>query len=53
VYEASNYENNWDGSTQSNFTLGGDDLPTATYYYVFDTKDENVGVFTGYIYLQR
>jgi gliding motility-associated-like protein len=53
VYEASNYQNNWDGSTQSNFTLGGDDLPTATYYYVFDTKDENVGVFTGYIYLQR
>jgi gliding motility-associated-like protein len=53
VYEASNYENNWDGSTQSNFTLGGDDLPTATYYYVFDTKDESVGVLKGYIYLQR
>jgi gliding motility-associated-like protein len=53
VYETSNYQNDWDGSTQSKFTIGGDDLPTATYYYVFDTNDLNIGVKTGYIYLQR
>jgi gliding motility-associated-like protein len=53
VYEASNYQNNWDGKTQSTFTISGNDLPTATYYYLFDTKDEIKGIITGYIYLQR
>jgi gliding motility-associated-like protein len=53
VYQESNYQNNWNGTTQSTFTLGGQDLPTATYYYVFDSMDENVGVLKGYIYLQR
>jgi hypothetical protein len=53
VFQESHYQNNWDGKTQSTFTISGDDLPTATYYYVFDTKDENKGIITGYIYLQR
>jgi gliding motility-associated-like protein len=53
VFEESQYQNNWDGKTQSTFTVGGNDLPTATYYYVFDTKDEIKGIITGYIYLQR
>jgi gliding motility-associated-like protein len=53
VFQESHYQNNWDGKTQSTFTVGGNDLPTATYYYVFDTKDEIKGVFTGYVYLQR
>ena len=53
VYQESNYQNNWNGTTQSTFTLGGQDLPTATYFYVFDSMDENVGVLKGYIYLQR
>ncbi len=53
VFEESQYQNNWDGKTQSTFTINGDDLPTATYYYVFDTNDVNKGIVTGYIYLQR
>ena len=53
VYQTTNYQNNWDGKTQSTFTIGGGELPSATYYYVFDTMDKNVGVLTGYIYLQR
>jgi gliding motility-associated-like protein len=53
VYQETNYKNNWDGSTQSKFTIGGDDLPSATYYYVFETKNENAEVLKGYIYLKR
>ena len=53
VFEESQYQNNWNGKTQSTFTISGNDLPTATYYYVFDTKDEIKGIITGYIYLQR
>jgi gliding motility-associated-like protein len=53
VYQETNYQNNWNGTTQSTFTFGGQDLPTATYYYVFDTMDESVGVLKGFIYLQR
>ena len=33
VYSTSNYNNEWDG------TINGEELPEATYYYVFDCPD--------------
>jgi gliding motility-associated-like protein len=53
VFETSNYQNNWIGTSNVNMTIGGEELPTGTYFYLFDTKTEKYGVMKGYVYLQR
>jgi gliding motility-associated-like protein len=53
VYETSNYQNNWIGTSNGQLTIGGEDLPTGTYFYLFDTKTEKYGVMKGYVFLQR
>jgi len=53
VFAADGYLNTWDGTSNSKLNVGGDVLPTGTYYYVIDTKDEKVGVLKGYVYIQR
>ncbi|MFN0033169.1 MAG: PKD domain-containing protein [Flavobacteriales bacterium] len=56
VYQASPYKNDWDG-TNTQSAMMGDELPTATYYYVLDLgevyEQEQRSVFTGYVYLKR
>ena len=47
------YDNSWNGTSQSNLNVGGEELPTGTYYYIFDTKTEKLGVIKGFIYLKR
>ncbi|MBL7939927.1 MAG: gliding motility-associated C-terminal domain-containing protein [Flavobacteriales bacterium] len=51
VFEASRYNNTWDGSSQFG-AMFGEKLPEGTYYYVLDpgTGDE---AYTGFIYLRR
>ena len=46
VYSKSNYVNEWNGTTNS-----GQELPTATYYYLitFESGKQK----TGWVYLQR
>jgi gliding motility-associated-like protein len=46
VYSRTNYTNQWDGRTDS-----GEELPTATYYYVLTFP--NGVVKTGWVYLNR
>ncbi|UGS22274.1 choice-of-anchor L domain-containing protein [Flavobacterium cyclinae] len=46
VYTKDNYTNEWEGRTNS-----GDELPTATYYYVLTFS--NGTVKTGWVYLNR
>jgi len=53
VYQASDYQNNWDGISISNFNFAGEALPSGTYYYLFDTKTEEYKTLKGFIYLQR
>ena len=53
VYETSNYQNNWLGTSNVQLTIGNEDLPTGTYYYLFDTKTEKYGIMKGYVFLQR
>jgi len=53
VYEATNYQNNWLGTSNSKLTIGDEELPTGTYYYLFDTKTDKYGVLKGFVYLQR
>ena len=52
VFEASPYENKWDGRSTSSLNVGGDTLPVGTYFYVLDLKDGS-DVFNGTIYLNR
>jgi large repetitive protein len=53
VYTADGYLNTWGGKSDSNLNIGGEELPTGTYYYVIDTQDETAGVLKGYVYIQR
>ncbi len=48
VYSASNYDNQWDGKSNS-----GGELPSDTYYYIFEVKGDRPMNFEGYIELRR
>ncbi|MFM8596871.1 MAG: tandem-95 repeat protein, partial [Flavobacteriales bacterium] len=53
VFSASPYQNDWNGNSQSSMNVGGDQLPTGTYFYILDTQTTKYGVLKGYIYLKR
>lgn len=53
VYHTVGYHNEWDGFVNVGTGLEGTQLPTGTYFYILDTKNDSVGVLKGYIYLQR
>jgi gliding motility-associated-like protein/uncharacterized repeat protein (TIGR01451 family) len=52
VFEASPYLNTWDGKTTLGITIGGDQLPIGTYFYILDLGD-NSAIIKGTIYLNR
>ena len=56
VYEATGYNNEWDGTNKIGTSLAGRDLPQGTYFYILDlgrpTPDGN-RVFKGFVYLGR
>lgn len=57
VYEAENYQNNWDGSTNvSGLHYDGRILPTGTYFYIIkftEPVDNSEIIRKGYIYISR
>ncbi|MBL0314380.1 MAG: HYR domain-containing protein [Flavobacteriales bacterium] len=52
VFEASKYDNSWNGTSESPITIGNGLLPKGTYYYVLDLGDESK-LMRGYIFLNR
>jgi gliding motility-associated-like protein/uncharacterized repeat protein (TIGR01451 family) len=52
VFEASPYTNTWDGQSGMGMTIGGNDLPVGTYFYVLDLSD-GTPVYKGTIYLNK
>ena len=50
VFEASPYQNTWDGKTSMGLQVGGDKLPVGTYFYILDLGDSS-DVIKGTIYL--
>ena len=52
VYEATPYENSWDGRSTLGLTLGDEALPVGTYFYILDLGDDSP-VIKGTIYLNR
>jgi len=52
VFEASPYQNTWNGRSTFGLRVGGDELPVGTYFYVLDLKNGSSN-FKGTIYLNR
>ena len=52
VFEASPYDNNWDGTAEWGIMVGGNKLPEGTYFYMLEL-DGSDNVIKGYIYLTR
>jgi gliding motility-associated-like protein len=53
VYEMKNYDNSWGGKTSNGIKgrIGKQDLPSATYFYIFDIKDKESE--TGFIHIEQ
>ncbi len=51
VYEESNYQNNWNGTSNKGLTVGGDVLPVGTYFYILDLGVAGKDVIKGYVYI--
>jgi len=52
IFEASPYINTWDGKSTAGLSLGSDDLPVGTYFYLLDLGNDT-DVLKGTIYLTR
>jgi gliding motility-associated-like protein len=52
VYNSAPYNNNWDGKSNSNISLGNDYLPAGTYFYVVDVYGDGTNVKSGYLEFQ-
>lgn len=52
VFDASPYQNSWDGKATTGMRIGGDELPVGTYFYVLDLGDGSK-VYKGTIYLNK
>lgn len=52
VFEASPYQNEWNGTCMFGISIGGDELPIGVYFYVLDLGDGS-DIYKGTIYLNR
>ena len=50
VYEARNYQNDWDGTSNSSVS-GSNQLPAGTYYYIININQSGFEPIQSYIYL--
>ncbi|MBZ9730950.1 HYR domain-containing protein [Salegentibacter sp. JZCK2] len=50
IYEATNYQNDWDGYS-TNSATSSNQLPSGTYYYVLEIRNSGFEPIQGYIYL--
>ena len=53
VYETDGYNNDWDGKNTKGVSVGNDDLPEGTYFYILHLGDDANKKKKGYIYLKR
>jgi gliding motility-associated-like protein/uncharacterized repeat protein (TIGR01451 family) len=52
VFEASPYQDNWDGKSTTGIHIGGEELPVGTYFYVLELGDGS-DFYKGTIYLNN
>ncbi|MBW7868419.1 MAG: gliding motility-associated C-terminal domain-containing protein [Brumimicrobium sp.] len=58
VYHDEDYQNDWDGTSQSNLNVGKEALPEGTYYYLVKLGGEKETpkageLFKGFVYIKR
>ncbi|HNY63124.1 MAG TPA: HYR domain-containing protein [Bacteroidales bacterium] len=53
VFEGAPYTNNFDGTTNRGLRVGGDELPSGTYFYILDLGVKDIEPIRGYIYIAR
>ena len=54
VFESKGYQNNWNGSNNSNSSGNrSSNLPVGTYFYVLDLNGDGSNLKKGYVYLTR
>lgn len=57
VFHSDDYQNDWDGTSQNNLKIGGEELPEGTYYYVLKLGGEDLPnsgeIYKGFVYLKR
>ena len=53
VFEGAPYTNNFDGTSNRGLRVGGDELPSGTYFYILDLGVKDIEPIRGYIYLAR
>jgi gliding motility-associated-like protein len=53
VYEAYEYQSDWEGKSQDTMTLGNGLLPEGTYFFVLELGDVPIKPVKGYVYLNR
>ena len=52
VFEASPYQNTWNGTNEMGLKVGGSELPIGTYFYILNLGDGS-NIYKGTIYLNR
>ena len=50
IYEATNYQNDWDGYS-TNSATSSNQLPSGTYFYILEIRNSGFDPIQGYIYL--
>ncbi len=53
VFDAKNYQNDWDGRSQDGLTLGNGILPEGTYFVVLDLGSSGLKPIKGYVYINH
>lgn len=58
VFQSDDYQNDWNGISQSSLNIGGNELPEGTYYYILKLGGEegmlNAGeIYKGFVYIKR
>jgi gliding motility-associated-like protein len=53
VFEGAPYANDFDGTSDRGITVGGNKLPSGTYFYILDLGVKDMDPIRGYFYLAR
>ncbi|WP_282080668.1 Ig-like domain-containing protein [Aquimarina algiphila] len=51
IFEAVDYQNDWNGEAKVSSSFGNGRLPAGSYYYIIETGTTEVAPFTGWIYI--
>ena len=53
VYAVTNYQNDWNATSNKGLRVGGELLPVGTYFYILDLGVDGKAPIKGYVYINR